>query len=379
MICFLRCAPINEDIRLRKYTEACKSRSVNFFAITWDRMKRGVKEDYEIQFQMIAPYGNRYKNAWSRIIWQFFVFINLLKNKKRYSTIHVTNFENILPALLIKFFCGKKVIYDIYDSSSADLSNKVLLMFIRNLDRFCIRKSDILILPAKERLKQMDLDASDYNIFFEVENVPNIKDISIPKNNLNISTIKLSYVGDFDYNRGLEELLQFVEKNSRITLDIAGRGSLKKNIEELSAKNPRIVYYGQVPYEKGIEIMKKSDFILGMYYTKNGTLTNHIYASPNKYCESLYLAKPLVTTRKTLVGDRVKNGNTGYVIGETVEDLQALFDKYNESNPKMIKEYNEIINNSAELWNQKYVNYFEKVLKTYYIDLVNKLNKDLQS
>ncbi|WP_426279032.1 glycosyltransferase [Chryseobacterium sp. S-02] len=373
MICFLRCAPVSEDIRLRKYTEACRSRDVSFFAITWDRMKRSVKEDYEIQFQMLAPYGNRYKNAWSRIIWQFFVFVNLLKNKKKYSIIHVTNFENILPALLTKFFCRKKVVYDIYDSSSVDISNKILLMFMRNLDRFCIRKSDILILPAKERLIQMSIDRSDYKIFLEVENVPNIKDIAIPENNLNINNIKLSYVGDFDYNRGLEELLEFVNNNSRITLDIAGRGSLKKIVEEYSTKNTRIVYYGQVPYEKGLEIMKKSDFVLGMYYTKNGTLTNHIYASPNKYCESLYLAKPLITTCETLVGDRVKNGNTGYVIGESVKDLQILFDKYNKSNPEIVKEYDEIINNAAELWNQKYVNYFEKVLKTDYIDLVNKI------
>jgi glycosyltransferase involved in cell wall biosynthesis len=373
MICFLRCAPVSEDIRLRKYTEACKSRDVNFFAITWDRMKRAVKEDYEIQFQMLAPYGNRYKNAWSRIIWQFFIFINLLKNKKRYSIIHVTNFENILPALLIKFFCGKKVIYDIYDSSSVDISNKVLLMLMKRLDRFCIKKSDLLILPAKERLIQMNIDVSDYKIFFEVENVPNIKDVAIPENNLNVDNLKLSYVGDFDYNRGLEELLEFVDKNSRVTLGIAGRGSLKKIVEEFSAKNPRIIYYGQVPYEKGLEIMKESDFILGMYYTKKGTLTNHIYASPNKYCESLYLAKPLITTYKTLVGDRVSNGKTGYAIGERIDDLQILFDKYNESNPEIVKEYSHIINNSAELWNQKYVNYFEKVLKTDYINLVNKL------
>lgn len=373
MICFLRCAPVSEDIRLRKYTEACESRSVSFFAITWDRMKRAVKKDYEIQFQMLAPYGNRYKNALSRIIWQFFVFFNLLKNNRRYSIIHVTNFENILPALLIKFLCGKKVIYDIYDSSSVDISNKVLLVFMKWLDRFCIKNSNVLILPAKERLTQMSIDASVYNFFFEVENVPNINDIAIPENNLNVDNIKLGYVGDFDHNRGIEDLLEFVDKNSRFTLNIAGRGSLQRIVEEFSARNPRIIYYGQVPYDKGLEIMKKSDFILGMYYTKKQTLTNHIYASPNKYCESLYLAKPLITTAQTLVGDKVSHWKTGYAIGESVEELQVLFDKYNESSPETIKEYNEIICNAAELWNQKYVNYFEKILKTDYINLFNKL------
>lgn len=376
MVCFLRCAPVSEDIRLRKYTEACEERNVDFFAITWDRMKRGVKEDYETQFQMLAPYGNRYKNAFSRIIWLFYVFINLIKKKNKYSVIHVTNFENILPAMLVKFILKKKVIYDIYDSASNDIPNKILQIIMRKLDRFCIKNSDVLILPVKERLKQMDIGESDYKLFFEVENVPKINDKAIAVNNLDSKNISLGYVGDFDYSRGLENLLEFVNQNSHITLNIAGRGSLEKIVEDYSSKNPRIIYHGQVLYEKGLKIMKDSDFIIGLYYTKNGTYTNHIFAAPNKYCESLYLAKPLITTKNTLVGDRVEQGKSGYAIGETIEDLQILFDRYINLDIETATEYDEIINNSAQLWNQKYANYFDQVLKTDYINLIYQIHNN---
>lgn len=48
MICFVRCSNIREDIRLNKYVQACRDRKLDVFAITWDRLRVGRYEEFEI-------------------------------------------------------------------------------------------------------------------------------------------------------------------------------------------------------------------------------------------------------------------------------------------------------------------------------------------
>ena len=45
MICYLRCVPVCDDIRLQKYIYACDKRDVKYIAITWDRLRKNQKED----------------------------------------------------------------------------------------------------------------------------------------------------------------------------------------------------------------------------------------------------------------------------------------------------------------------------------------------
>lgn len=367
MICFLRCATVNEDVRLRKYIQAAEARNVNFFALTWDRLGIKKKEAYEVQFTKLSPYGLRWKNLWNKILWQFFVIYNLIKLKSKYNVIHATNFENIFPALLLKLFFNKKVVYDIYDSSSSDFSNGILTRILRKLDVFAIRKSDLLILADKKRLEQINVDHTVYKNFMDIENVPNFNNKVSSTNNINPKKINLSYVGVFDPMRGLEELLSFVNKNENYNINIAGAGMLIELINNESKKNPRIIYHGVVKYEDGIELMKKSDFIMGMYHKK---ASNHVYAAPNKFFEALYLAKPLITTKGTLVGDKTDKFVTGYAIEEAEVDLTNFFKPFSENNPEAIIQYEKTINNAAYLWNETYSNYFENRLKNDYINFV---------
>ncbi|MCC8424862.1 hypothetical protein [Mucilaginibacter sp. UR6-11] len=367
MICFLRCAPVNADIRLKKYIQACQSRDINFFALTWDRLGEGTQEIYEIQWGRFAPYGQRWKNLINKILWQFFILKNLIKHKSEYKVIHATNLENILPALIMKLLLKKRVIYDIYDSSSSDFSKSLFTSWLRKLDIFCIKKSDLLILADKKRLKQINVDSSIYKSFMDIENVPNFSDYVVSKNTLDFRLIKLSYVGVFDPLRGLEELLNFVSKNEGFVLNIAGSGTLLEKVKEYSLNNSRITYHGTVKYEDGLDIMRGSDFIIGMYYKK---ASNHIYAAPNKFFEALYLAKPLITTNGTLVGDKVAKYMTGYALEEGESEISDFFEKCIRDKEIFISEYEIICKNAADLWNSSYSNYFENRLKNDYVNFI---------
>ena len=371
MICFLRCAPISEDIRLRKYIQACESREIIFFALTWNRLCRNKCESFEIQYNRYSAYGKRWRNFFNKILWQFYILWNLIKYREKYNVIHACNFDTIIPALLIRLIFGKKVIYDVYDSASSDLESNLLGRCIRIFDIYFVRKSDLLILADKQRTEQMNIDDTVFNRLLEVENVPNYSTESLNGGRVDFANVTLGYVGVFDIMRGLEELLQFVAKNDRFILNLAGNGTLISLVKEYASKCSRIIYYGVVNYEDGIKIMQGSDFIIGMYYK---AASNHVYAAPNKFFEALYLGKPLITTKGTLVGKKTEQYMTGYAIDEGEVEISNFFSDFLENIPSSEIQYYRNARNASELWNNNYMNYFKKKLETEYIDLILELN-----
>lgn len=360
MICYIRRSTIDYDIRLHKYINACVETSTPYFAITWDRLLNCKKQyPHEIQLKTKAPYGGGWKNIRGLIMWCFFVYWNLLKNFRRYKVIHACDFDAVILAFPLKLF-GKKIVFDIYDSSR-----------YRKAEIFMCKKSDMLILPNKLRFEQLGIKQTDVKRFLEIENVPQFETRPNGDSVIDISKpIKLAYVGVFQRNiRGLENLLKLVDEDNRFELDIAGSGdSFDDIVYNYSRKCHRIHFHGVVNYKKALEIMGDSHFIIALYYL---LAPIHKFASPNKYYESLFLNIPIITSSGTLVGNQVKNNDTGYVISDDYPSLKNLFSDIFEN--YFIEEYDSKKKNCSSLWAQKYSSYFNDILKGEYIDAIKQL------
>lgn len=363
-IVFLRCSTVNEDVRLRKYLIACENEGIEYSAFTWDRLNKNNFVKNEIPFKHYSPYGLRWKNFGSKISWQLFLIWNLLKKRTEFDVVHACDFDTMIPALLYRLFSGGVVIYDIYDCFSSSASKLSFLQWIiRKVDLFLLKQADLIILADCKRIKQMELPESYRNKILIIENVPQTDFSEYIDKKLDLSKILLSYVGVFDHHRGIENILKLVEKNPRLTLDIAGEGALKSDVVEASKRCARIKYWGFVNYSDGLKLMQRSNFILGMYYKSN---PEHYFAAPNKYFESLLLRVPLITTKGTLLGDKVSTFNTGYVLGETLDDLNEFFDEMIENGERFHEDYKVRESNCKALWQDKYINYnFEKLQKEY--------------
>ena len=204
-----------------------------------------------------------------------------------------------------------------------------------------------------------------------VENVPVFSGEIWPKENIEFpDKIHLSYVGVFEKEiRGIENLLELVRKDDRFVLDIAGVGG---GLEEVVKANAifckRIVYHGQVDYNTALRIMNGSDFIVALYYPAN---KYHVYASPNKYYESLYLRKPVITSKNTLVGHSVEEKNTGYTVYHTIGDLENLFASIHQ--PEFRDSYIRKAENCRDVWNSSFRNYFRDALCGDYIQTLKNL------
>lgn len=358
MVCYINRSTVSYDVRLQKYVQACIDTDTKYIVLSWDR-NNDCNKVYknEFQFKKHCPYGSGKKNVLAMILWSLWLVFNLIKYRHQYKVIHACNIENALLAFPLKLL-GKKIIMDIYDTVNVSAEN------------WLAKKVDALILPHELRLKQIAIDKTDLNEFLEVENVPYIYNANISRRNKQEDKIILSYVGVFQKEiRGIENLIDLVIKDDRFILNIAGTGGGLDNTIIGSAETcDRIHYFGKVDYEFALKIMSESDFIVALYYLSAKT---HKYASPNKYYESLCLGVPIITSKGTLVGERVIKDDTGYAINDTYEALKDLFQDVKTKifyDSYKVKQFN-----CTKLWSQTYCDYYNSVLKKKYLKLVKSI------
>lgn len=360
MICFINRSTVDYDIRLNKYVQACKSTYTPYLVLGWDRMLNATfVDENEKQLKVYSPYGQG-KKFWCLVRWLFFVWYNLIVDFRKYKVIHACNMENALFVMPFKLV-GKKIIFDVYDSQNRSIEQKLIPWV------------DALILPHSKRLEQIGIPAEKVKKLFIVENAPALDYMLQPLIPRKDSKIRLSYVGIFQKKiRGIENLLELVKQDNRFILDIAGTGdNLDSVVKQYAIECDRIIYHGKVMYSEALELMHYSDFIIALYYL---CIPVHKYASPNKFYESLFLGRPIITSKNTIVGARTEESNTGYVVEDTFKSLANVFEGYGTDS--YMKDYAEKCRNCNLLWNKDYKNYRTQKLEGEYVQLVNLLSNE---
>lgn len=358
MIILLRSTDGDPDSRFQKYVTFLEQKSITYYTLCWDRFRIKQETKKHLYYQQRAEYGKRTGNIFNLIRFNVYLLKWLIRKRKQYKIIHACDFDTILPAICMKFFFRKKVIYDIFDwyIDSRNVTNPLLKKLLTILEYVNIKSSDAVIICEEERAKQIRFTPKRLwvlpNIPYFSENV-----IETKRNaNKQSCTLNLSYVGVLGECRGLDKIVRYVKEHSNVYLNIAGFGVLETLLKDWE-HYPNIKFYGTVKYEEGLNIMADSDVICALYEKSN---PNHLYAAPNKYYESLFLGKPLITTEGTLVGNKTQKGQTGYVIGETYKDLCEVLDNITEVDLQNYSRQAKI------LWNTKYENYVSDFMNETY-------------
>ena len=368
MVIFLRSLDCNPDPRVQKYCDYLDREKVDYHILCWDRSEKLSNDRLHSYFRKTAEYGTGLKNIYGILKFNQYLIKQLYRKRKSYKIIHACDFDTILPALLFKVLFRKTVIYDIFDwfVDSRHFNNKILKNIILLIEKIALKLSDATIICDEERKSQLNYIPK---VLWVLPNIPNFKSKRGIEKSLLEETddkIRLSYVGTMPADRGIDKLLECVKNNPQLELNIAGFGIMDKLVREYSDKCQNIHFYGTVPYEKGMEIMRNSDIIVAIY---EKLVLNNVYAAPNKYYEGLYLGKPILTTQGTLVGAHTEKYKTGFVIGESYEDMNSLFKQ--ENLLKLAKQYGE---NASRIWNEKYKHYVNNFMdQTYGLFIKTKL------
>ena len=355
MIALLRSTDGQPDSRFEKYTDFLAAEGMPAITICWDRLGVKTASRDRLYYKRPARYGEGIRNLIGLAGFNLYILKQLWRRRKDYKVIHAADFDTVLPALMAKLFLRKKVIYDIYDwyMDSRGISNRLIRALFAGVEWFTVKGSDAVIICEEGRKKQILWKPKKLWI------LPNIPTLGVRRHPLRKpgDPISIAYVGILSPDRGLESLIELARRNSGVQVTAGGFGPLEGEMEKAAAELDNFTFLGRLPYSRALDTMAGADMIYAMYYKTN---PNQILAAPNKYYEGLALGRPIITTEGTLVGDKVRESATGYVIGEKNEDLADLLNRFNE------EEYIKICNNAVHIWDTRYCGYVSRFLKEEY-------------
>lgn len=356
MIALLRSTDGNPDSRFEKYIDFLDSKNIKNLSICWDRKNSKTETNQKIFYKRPSSYGMGLANIKGLIGFNRFIYKNLKARKNEYNVIHACDFDTVIPATLMHIFHHKRVIYDVFDWYIDSRALKGIIKFgVSVIEYFNIKCADAVIICEPERRIQLNTEPKQTWI---LPNIPNYSTKLAYKPIGDVLTI--AYVGVLGIDRGIENLIRYAKENSKINLKIAGFGPLESLLSDV-AKFPNITYYGSVKYRDALEIMNGADIVYAMYQKTN---RNHILAAPNKYYEGLYLGKPIITTRGTIVGDKTDKFQTGYVIEESYQDLVELIANITPTDIETRRK------NARDLWDNKYSTYVNEFLEDTYLPYI---------
>lgn len=362
MVIFVRSNEVNPDPRVQKYVDFMDSKGIPYKVLAWNRSGDTIKKENFVHFKLRAKYGAGLRNIPKKILWCLFVLIHLVKHKNEYSVVHGCDFDGAFPAFLAQLITGKKYIFDVFDWID-DGGNTWISKTIYWLQSRVAANSHTLILCEEERKEQVNVFHGNILV---LPNIPNtqwradatiIKEIQ--KQRLDYELV-VSYVGVFDSNRGLDDLLQVASRLDKVCFNFAGFGRHEGMVVEAAARLKNVKYWGKVDYNTGLNIMGCSDLIMALYYLANPV---HRYAAPNKFYESLMLGVPVVTTQGTLVGDKVLKYKTGFVVQEGEPPLYDLFALDNLRGEIEVRS-----KNAEALWEAVYKDYVVRFMEDEYVN-----------
>jgi glycosyltransferase involved in cell wall biosynthesis len=330
-ILILRSNPVAPDPRVEKEAASLAAAGCQVRVLGWDRTAQlptpEAREGFEVvRLGIRSEYGQGLGNLPQLLRWQWGLWRYLAQHHREFDLIHACDFDTILPAMAAKLLWGKPVIYDVFDFYAEHLRRTPgwIKALIRWTDLWALSRADGVILADEARREQIR-EARPRRLVV-VYNSPRDEAGGLePEAGMHPpgSRLRLAYIGLFQVERGLLEVLEVMRKHPEWSLVMAGFGGDAEQISALAAGLPNVTCLGRVPYEQALRLSAGADALFATY---DPAIPNHRYSSPNKVFEAMMLGKPIIVARDTNMDRIIEQSGCGLVVpyGHVVELERAL-------------------------------------------------------
>lgn len=324
----IRSTAVDPDPRVLKAARWISELGYLVRVIGWDREYRSVSEEYMegIKIERIkirSKYGAGMKNIFQLILFNIVVLFKLLKEKP--DVVHACDLDTVLPAIFLKKFMKRKLVYDIFDFYADSRRVGYLDSGFRWLENWVIRQSDLVIIAHEERVNQLGyLPDHIKEKIITIYNTPEINKEYEEEDNKDVLPY-FAYVGVLTPDRGLSFVIKAMDSIHDTELRVAGFGPLEEELQKAVEVSHNISFLGRISYNDALLIQGKALAIIALY---DPSIPNNKYAAPNKLYEAAMLGKPIITSAGTLMDSIIEKERIGYVVpyGDT-EELKKVFMK----------------------------------------------------
>ncbi len=316
-ICIIRSNPVKPDSRVEKEAWSLAKAGYDVHILAWDR-DTDIYEtegfitvaDLNIPITRLghkASFGEGIKNLRAYLKFQF--HMRKWLRKHRFDVIHACDFDTAFFSHGVTKRKKEKFVFDIFDFLYTNPHN-FLQKCVKKAEIHLINVADATIICTEERKRQ--IAGSNPKRLCVIHNTPFEAQIG---NDIIISKptkkIRIAYIGILQDYRLLKEIAETVAESDNMELHIGGFGKYDKYFSEMDKKYDNITFYGRLTYDQTLALEKNCDIMLAIYDPR---ISNHKYAAPNKFYESLMLGKPVVMVRGTGMSKVVADNKIGVLI-----------------------------------------------------------------
>lgn len=323
-IAYVRATNIYDDSRATKEILSLAKDGYYITVFGWGRDRQAaarcetVFDNVKSQVQCLffdKPLANGIglKNIDKLIAWVNWVYSSLRSNGP-FDAVHACNLDAGLGA---KRYCKKHhipLVYDIYDYYiDSHAIPSFLVGAVEKAEIGIINFAETTIICTEERREQI-AKATPKNVIV----LHNSPDVERPQT----AEIRYDYAycGSLGPKRLLGEMLNEYENNTDLVFGFAGYGNHLEQAASHAESYANFSFLGSLPYAAVLETENQAKVLSAIY---EPTIRNHRLCAPNKFYESLALAKPIIVCRGTGIDRIVEQYDLGIVIEYDAEQFFA--------------------------------------------------------
>lgn len=238
---------------------------------------------------------------------------------KRNDLVYIFGIEQ---AFYYRLLCGKNAfLYEQADLNYTKLSQKLLVLLFRRIDKYLIAKSYKTVLTSQGFVDYLYGGKKAPTNIILLENRLNkeLKTISVKEHPINTHAIKFAFIGAIRYPRTILTFARVVaEYFPTHQFHFYGEGLFSSQAKALCERYPNnLFYHGGFSNPRDLPVIYSNvDLNVVCYDTAS---MNVRIAEPNKLYESCFFRVPLVVSSSTFLEKKVLNMGVGFSIDCTKE------------------------------------------------------------
>lgn len=318
------------------YTDVLDKNNIQYDIIYPD--KRGLKEEAAYRYtRKIDDKAN--KIAKLLYYWDYSRFLRKTIKKEQYDKLIVFGPQ---VAIFLKPFLKKhyenKFILD-YRDLSIEQNFKGIYGELMELAALHIVSSPGFIKCLPNVCDSVLSHNLDINI---LKQAINDNDLSYTINNKEINVLTIGGIRDYEQNAAIIEALG---NRENFLVSFVGRGIDAPRLEAFAKKGnyKNVIFSGYYDKKDESSIINKST-MMNIFYPRK---LSHDTALSNRFYNSIFFRKPMITTADTIQGEYTKNYKLGLAITDTTNLAEEIttylntFDKeeYEENRKKLLKDF----------------------------------------
>ena len=358
-VILLRSNPVNPDPPVEKVALSLMNAGYRVTILGWDRdadynLRKSSLQISEytvdvLRFGIKAVFSGGIKKNLLPLI-EFLKRLRqwLIQNRSEYDIIHAFDFDTGFVASRYAKKYNKKFVYHVLDYyvDSHGLRKTALEKPIRILENSVINFADATVICTEKRKDQ--IAGSNPKKLEVIHNTPSVSQIKqCAAKTSKTDRVKIVYVGILESSRLLKEIVATVIESNNLELHVGGFGTLDSFFRDTAEKNENIFYYGRLVYDQTLSLEKECDIMMAIY---DPAVSNHRFAAPNKFYESLMLGKPVIMARGTGMSQVVEDNTIGVLIDYSKEGFADGINRLIE----MKDEWPEMGNRMKALYQEQY-------------------------